>query len=108
VGLLGETLEETLKLTRSNMTSPEHAEIANRIRRVFVQSLVLNLSPDETARISDLSSVAGLDSLALLGFVAGLEKEFSHQIDPEHLNLAFLSDLQALTDYFAQRIPQDC
>jgi acyl carrier protein len=97
-------LDETLEVSRINMTSPEHAEIANRIRSVFVQSLVLNLSPDETARISDLSSVAGLDSLSLLAFVAGLEKEFSHQIDPEHLKLAFLGDLQALTDYFAQRV----
>jgi acyl carrier protein len=88
------------------MTSPEHAEIASRIRRVFVQSLDLNLSPDEIVRISDLNTVAGLDSLALLGFVAGLEKEFEHQIEPERLNLTFLRDLQALTDYFAQCLRQ--
>jgi acyl carrier protein len=89
------------------MTSPEHAEIANRIRRVFIQCLDLNLTPDELACVSDLSSVAGLDSLALLGFVAGLEKEFSHQIDPERLNLTFLVDLQALTDYFAKYLRRD-
>jgi acyl carrier protein len=87
------------------MSSLEYDEVANRIRRVFVQSLGLNLSPDETARISDLASVSGLDSLALLGFVIGLEKEFSQQIEPERLNLVFLRDLKALTDYFAQPSP---
>jgi acyl carrier protein len=106
VGLLDKALEKTLKPSRINMTSPKHAEIAHRIRRVFNQSLVLNLSPDETARISDLGSVAGLDSLALLAFVSGLEKEFACQIDPEHLTLAFLRDLEALTDYFAKHLSQ--
>lgn len=89
------------------MTSPEHAETANRILWVFIQCLDLNLTPDELAGVSDLRSVTGLDSLALLRFVAGLEKEFAHQIDPERLKLAFLVDLRVLTDYFAKYLRRD-
>ncbi len=86
------------------MTASKQPKIADRIRSVFVQSLVLNLTPEETRQIKDLGSVAGLDSLSLLEFVAGLEKEFSRQIEPDCLNLAFLGDLELLTEYFSSSL----
>ncbi len=86
------------------MTASKKLEIPNRIRSVFVQSLALNLNPEETCQIMDLASVAGLDSLSLLEFVAGLEKEFSCQIEPDCLNLAFLGDLEQLTEYFSKTL----
>ena len=86
------------------MTASNKSKIANRLRSVFVQSLALNLTPEETCQIKDLGSVAGLDSLSLLEFVAGLEKEFSCQIEPDCLNLAFLGDLELLTEYFSNAL----
>lgn len=86
------------------MTSPENAEIADRIRRVFIRSLELNLEPEEMSTPGDLSSVAGLDSLAMLEFVVGLEEEFSLQIEPDRLSIEFLSDLDVLVEYFALRL----
>ena len=82
----------------------DQAEIARRIRRVFVRTLSLNLDPDAPVLAQDLASVAGLDSLALLEFVAGLEKEFHLQIEPDRLGIEFLGDLRALTEYFAERL----
>jgi acyl carrier protein len=93
------------------MTSIEQADIARRIRRVFVQALSLNLNPDDPSMSGpDPGSVAGLDSLAMLGFVAGLEEEFHVQIEPDRLTIEFLGDLEAMTTYFAERLhatPQD-
>lgn len=86
------------------MTSMENAEIARRIRRVLVRSLSLDLDPDDPCLAQDLHSVVGLDSLAKLEFIDGLEKEFRLEIEPERLNTAFLGDLRALTEYFAQRL----
>jgi acyl carrier protein len=89
------------------MTPVEHADVARRIRRVFVRSLALNLDPDDPSFPSDLGSVAGLDSLTLLEFVAGLEDEFRVEIEPDRLSLAFLGDMRALTEYFAERMRTD-
>ena len=86
------------------MTPPENAEIAGRVRRVFIRSLELNLDPEEMSAPGDLSSVAGLDSLAILEFVVGLEEEFSVPIEPDRLNIEFISDLEALAEYFAERL----
>ena len=44
-----------------------------------------------------------MDSLALLEFVAGLEDEFQFRIEPDRFNIEFLRDLQALSEYVAER-----
>ncbi len=85
------------------MAVEENAQIADRIRRVFVRSLALNLDEEDLPKVRDLGSVAGLDSLAMLSFVAGLEEEFATEIEADRLNIGFLGDLEALVDYFAQR-----
>jgi acyl carrier protein len=86
------------------MISVENADVARRIRRVFVRSLELNLDPDDPSFPVDLSSVAGLDSLAMIEFVAGLEEEFHFEIEPDRFNIEFLGNLQALSEYVAERI----
>lgn len=83
------------------MQAHEAEDIARRIRQVFVRALSLNVAPDEASVPADLTSVAGLDSLAMLEFVAGLEQEFGCRIDPDRLTFGFLGDLKALVDYFA-------
>jgi acyl carrier protein len=82
-------------------------DITRRICIVFVRALELNMDPDDPSFPEDLGSVAGLDSLALIDFVAGLEEEFHFQIEPDRFNIKFLSDLQALSDYIAECISKD-
>jgi acyl carrier protein len=84
----------------------KNPDIARRICLVFVSSLDLNLYPDDPSFPADLSSVAGMDSLAVLEFVAGLEDEFKLQIDPDMFSIEFFSDLHALSGYIAERIQQ--
>jgi acyl carrier protein len=47
----------------------------NRVREVFIQSLGLNLREEDLPAGRRLEEVAGLDSIAMLEFVAGVEKE---------------------------------
>jgi acyl carrier protein len=85
----------------------DRAALADRIRGVFVRSLSLDLDSSRLPVSPDLGSLAGLDSLAMLEFVAGLEQEFSFEIEPERLTRDFLGDLDALVDYFAAHLGGD-
>jgi acyl carrier protein len=71
----------------------------DRIRRVFVRSLHLNLSEGDLDYESKLDEFVGLDSLAVLEFVTALEKEFGITMEPELLRLDFVRDLPQLAAY---------
>ena len=87
------------------MSIIDENNIISRILRVFEEALSLNLGLiDESVQGSDLSLIVGLDSLAILEFVAGLEEEFNMEIEMERLNTEFLGDLEALVAYFAERL----
>ena len=97
------TLDAAVIMKGKSMPNIDENDISRRIRRVFVKALSLNLDPvDGFMPDTDLSLIAGLDSLAILEFIAGLEEEFNIQIDIERLNIEFLSDLKALTAYLAE------
>ena len=78
----------------------------DRIRRVFVEALHLNLRPEEVDFARKLDEFAGLDSLAVLEFVTALEREFAIIIDPELLRLDFVRDLSQLACYMEERTAQ--
>ena len=86
------------------MTLPDRSALADRIRRVFVRSLSLDLDPAALPPSPDLTSLAGFDSLAILEFVAGLEKEFGIEIENERLTMDFLGNLDGLVDYLVERL----
>lgn len=81
----------------------DRAEILRRIRKIFVESLELNLREDELGDVKRLSEIAGLDSMAALAFVTAVEKEFQIVIEPELLELDFLEDLPRLAAYVESR-----
>jgi len=86
------------------MSTPDSNALADRVRRVFVRSLSLDLDPEALPPSPDLTSLAGFDSLAILEFVAGLEKEFGIEIENERLTMDFLGNLDALVGYLAERL----
>ena len=75
-----------------------------RIRRVFIESLHLNVRDDQVPYEQMLEEVAILDSIALLEFVTAVEKEFGLKLEPELLDFDFLRDLPALASHIEQRI----
>jgi acyl carrier protein len=70
-----------------------------RIRKVFVESMRLGVSPEDLSYERLLVETAILDSIAVLEFVAALETEFGVSIEPRFLEFDFLSDLPALASY---------
>jgi acyl carrier protein len=74
-----------------------------RIRRVFVESLRLNLREEDFSYETKLDEAAGMDSVAVLEFVAALEKEFGITFEPEMLSVVRVRDLKGLAAYVDQR-----
>jgi len=75
----------------------------DRIRRIFIRSLHLNLSEEDLAYEDKLDETVGLDSVAVLEFVAALEKEFEIKFEPEMLTLELVRDLKQLAAYIDER-----
>jgi acyl carrier protein len=84
-------------------TSARSRDTMDRIRRVFVESLHLNLKEADLDYEHKLDESVGLDSLAVLEFITALEKEFGFTIDPEMLKLDFIRDLPRLASYIEER-----
>lgn len=83
------------------MNNPDlgSSEIRDRIRRVFIESLRLNIRENELSYEDKLDEVAGMDSIAVLEFVTALEKEFDISFEPEMLTIDVVGDLTRLVDY---------
>jgi acyl carrier protein len=76
----------------------------DRIRRVFVESLHLNLKAEDLDYERKLDESVGMDSLAVLEFITALEQEFGFKLDPEMLRLDFVRDLPRLAAYLEERV----
>ena len=88
------------------MAGLRSGETLDRIRRVFVESLHLNIQAEDLASQDKLNEAAGLDSVAVLEFVAALEKEFEITLEPEMLTIEVVGDLKQLAAYIDERSAQ--
>lgn len=75
----------------------------DEIRKVWLESLGIELREHEWKGIDRLHQLAGLDSVAVLELVVALEQRFGMTIEPEWLKIDRLTDLPALADYIRQR-----
>ncbi|MGA2216144.1 MAG: acyl carrier protein [Bryobacteraceae bacterium] len=82
---------------------PGSRDTMARIRRVFIDSLHLNLAEEDFSYQTKLDESAGLDSVAVLEFVTALEQEFGITFEPEMLTVALVRDLEELTAYVDRR-----
>ena len=91
-------------------TEPERAAeaILQRLRRVAAASLGLDLPAAELAALTRLDDVAGVDSLTVLEFVAGIEAEFAIRLSSEDLRVELLTDLPRLAEHLARRSAEPC
>ena len=80
-------------------------ETMARIRKVFVESLHLNVSDEELPYEQMLEEAVLLDSIAVLEFITAVEKEFGITMEPEFLDVEFdfLRDLSVLASYIERR-----
>lgn len=75
----------------------------DRIRRVFIESLRLNLREEDFSYEAKLDEAAGLDSVSVLEFVIAIEKEFGITFETEMLTIELVRDLKALAAYVDER-----
>jgi acyl carrier protein len=75
----------------------------DRVRRVFIAALHLNLREEELRYEDKLDETVGLDSVAVLDFIGALEKEFAVTFEPEMLTLEVVRDLPQLAAYIDER-----
>jgi acyl carrier protein len=80
-----------------NLSSRENTK--DRIKRVIIRDLQLNLSEDEIRSIKKLDDLFGMDSVAVIELIIGLEKEFNIAIQEEHLDYQILRDMDTLADF---------
>jgi len=79
------------------MTAEE--SLKNRIRRILIDSLELDLKEDEIENGINFDGLFGLDSIAVIEFVIALEKEFEITIESERLDSKSLNNLERLSAY---------
>jgi acyl carrier protein len=78
-------------------------EIRSRIVRVIVSELGANLTEQDLQGATRLDEVVAMDSLGLLKFALGLEREFGISFERESFDREFLLNLTGLAAYLEQR-----
>lgn len=87
---------------------PTRDLIFQRLQRLAVSSLNLDLSAGELATLTRLDEVAGLDSLTILEFVAAVEKEFGITLGEDELRANLLANLPELAERISERLGAAC
>lgn len=87
---------------------PTRDLIFQRLQRLAVSSLNLDLSAGELATLTRLDEVAGLDSLTILEFVAAVEKEFGITLRENELRANLLANLPELAERISERLGAAC
>jgi acyl carrier protein len=76
-------------------------ELMETVRRVLLEDLNLEISDPEL----DLLEAGIIDSLALVGLIAGLEERLGVSVDFDTLELEDLRSLEAIATLLARLIP---
>jgi acyl carrier protein len=79
-------------------------ETRERIRAVFANSLRLNSRDEELTYEQILDEATSLDSIAVVEFLAAVEKEFGVELEPAVIEFEFLRDVAALASYIEDRL----
>jgi len=74
-------------------------DIKGSIARIIIRDLELNASEDELRDEGRLDELFGLDSIAIIELVVGIEKEFSIRIPPEDLCVERFESLETIAGY---------
>ncbi len=79
------------------------AEIEARIKEMVVDRLFLKVNPDQLASDASLIDDYGVDSVALLELVVGLEEAFGIVVEDDDFDIGNFSSVKALSEFVAKR-----
>ena len=77
--------------------------IEQRLKRMIVDRLFLNISPEEIEDNKSLINDYGVDSLNLLELVVGLEEEFGIVMEDDEFQVANFESVAALSKFVKNR-----
>ena len=81
-----------------------NADIESRIKEMVVDRLFLKVTPEELASDASLIDDYGVDSVALLELVLGLEEVFGIVVEDGYFDLAYFSTVKALAEFVKLRL----
>ena len=85
--------------------TPSIEEIEQRLKQVLLQRTTVPLKADEiTSEVALIGEGLGLDSVALLEFIVGLEDEFGIMLDDSTLTTAHFESLKTLARHVQTEI----
>ena len=76
--------------------------VDDRVRKVLEETFSLSCARDKWEQVQSLKSLLPMDSMAVLEFLAGLEKEFGFRFPPQDLELDLFTDRHRLIRYIRQ------
>ena len=79
-------------------------EIESRIKEMVVDRLFLKVKPEDLSSDASLIDDYGVDSVALLELVVGLEEVFGIVVEDGDFDLANFSTVKALAEFVAKRL----
>jgi D-alanine--poly(phosphoribitol) ligase subunit 2 len=85
------------------MSIDQAQKLQEAVRRVFLEDLNLEISEPEL----DLLEAGIIDSLALVGLIAGLEERWGVSVDFDTLDLEDLRSLETISALLARLISND-
>jgi len=74
-------------------------KIKNRLSRVIIRDLELNITQDDIQSAMRLDELFGMDSIAIIELVVGIEKEFDIRIPPEYLTVEMFRNLNTIAEH---------
>ena len=82
-------------------------DVYSRLQVVLANTLGANVAVEELRATARLEDLVALDSVALLEFAVGVEREFNTKIEATRFTREFLTDLPGLATYLNDRgVPQ--
>jgi len=84
------------------MSSTE--DIERRIVQIIIRDLELNINKDDILSAGRLDEMFGLDSIAILELVVGIEKEFNIKISDEYLTLETFQSVKTIAGHIRRLI----
>jgi len=73
--------------------------IEKRILEIIIRDLELNITKDDLQAAGKLDELFGMDSIAILELVVGIENEFKIEIPSEYLTVEIFQSIKSIAEH---------
>jgi acyl carrier protein len=81
-------------------------DIENRIVKVIIRDLELNINKDDIQAAMRLDELFGMDSIAIVELVVGIEQEFNIRIPDEYLSVEIFQSIKTIAEHVHRLIQE--